>query len=184
MSRLVRVRWPSDGIRLYVNKYQERKARKLIEKFPNILRDGYLNGSCSFANRMLKIILTAIKTHKPPRGSNVSWPPLSPTTIKRYGDHGIYLLTGQYLNNIHLKVDRFGKKVYVGLPPRIQKLRPDNKPGKLTLGQVARVLEFGTNEEIIPSRPLWRPSYKSAGGNKQLTKDIVDGIRNELKKYD
>lgn len=152
---------------------------------PSVVK-GYTKGATRFANVVLQIVKTAIRTGTPPPGAQ--WPPLSPFTKKRYGDHKIYYLTGTYYKAIGFR--KYRNKMVIGLPPRAYR----SSSGRLPLSVLARILEFGTrafnNESIgeegetrapmIPPRPLWRPSYSAAGGNQKLSREIIKGIRQSL----
>lgn len=175
--------YPNAAIRIYANPTQERKARALIENFPQILTKGYKRGSTKFCDKVLTIIKQAIRSGMPPKGSGVSWPALSSKYVKRYGSHGIYLLTGQYLREIKLQVSKNGYKVYIGFTRQLAKRDKNDKNKGLTLTQVANILEFGSSTGSIPPRPLWRPAYESAGGSKKLKKSIVREIQAEVRKY-
>lgn len=184
MASPLRIRYPdSDALRIYVNPTQEKRARALIEMFPQILTKGYKRGSLKFAENLQKIIKRAMRTHKPPKGSGVSWPALSESTLRRWGEHGIYVLTEQYLRSIKLITSRDGKRVSVELPNQVAKRSPKDRNKGLTLNQVAKILELGTQDYHIPARPLWRPSFDAAGGKEKLTKTIVREIQAEVRRY-
>lgn len=147
-----------------------------IDRLSPDIKDGYDRAVLSFSNHLLKIVKRAIISGSPPPNSGVTWEPLSPATIKRWGSHPIYYLTGLYHRSIGLYT--YKSRTLVGLP--IGTKRASNK--NLTLNQLAKILEFGTKDERIPARPLWAPSVKAAGGTSKLKKQILANIRSNLGK--
>lgn len=169
-----------DLIELYVDKRAMERAQKLIEDTPDILYEGYKEGSSLFAKKLLKLIKDSLRTGMPPRGSNVSWPKHAPSTIRKLGEHKLLNYTGQYLRSVSTFKSRDG--VYVGLPPGVKKVRgKSGSLGKRTLTQVATMLENGGDS--LPPRPLWKPAYKVVGGNKELTKLIIKELRKQIRRY-
>lgn len=138
---------------------------------PDILK-GYEIATNKYANKLLRIIKRAVLSGTPPPGGGVNWPPLSPDTIKRYGDHPIYNLTGTFSKAIGFF--HYKSRTYVGLPLA----RGRSSSGGLTLNQLAKLLEFGGTH--IPPRPLWGPSFKAAGGIDELRRNILTEIRRKL----
>ena len=139
------------------------------------IKKGYDNATEKYSNLLLKTVRRAIKSGQPPPNSGVYWQPLSEETKKRWEDHKIYNLEGIYGKSIG--IHRYKSRTFVGIPIAS---RPSNPNSKLTLNQVAIILEFGNNR--IPARPLWLPSVKSLGGKERLKKEIMQGIRSQLYK--
>lgn len=137
---------------------------------------GYEDAVGAFSGHLLKIVKRSISTGTPPPNSGITWEPLSPATIRRWGPHPIYNLTGLYHRSVGLF--RYKSRVLVGMP--IGESR--SSQGKLTLNQLAKILEFGTKDERIPPRPLWSPALKSVGGIKKLKQQILTNIRSNLGK--
>lgn len=158
------------------------KATQLPVRVASAMRKGYDDGVDKFSKRFIQTIQKAITTGIPPKGSGVKWEPLSPKTLKRYGIHNPYMITGLYRHSIHLFKSK--TRTYIGLNRSKASgggLKPDSK---LTLAQVARVLEYGNDEGMgsgIPPRPLWGPTLKSVGGNQRLKKYIIDSIMDKLR---
>lgn len=157
------------------------EATKLPSRVANAMRKGYDEGVNKFSARFLKTINQAITTGVPPKGSGVKWDPLSPKTLKRYGAHTPYLLTGLYRHSI--KEFKSKTRHYIGMSKSKAsggKMSPDSN---LTLSQLARLLEYGNDEGAgsgIPPRPLWGPTLKSVGGKQRLKKYILDSVRSRL----
>lgn len=178
---------PTGDLEIYVDRKSQMRAERLIKKTPSILTEAEKKGTRRFANRLLKIVKRCLTTGTPPPGSGESWPPHSAATVKQLGAHTLMNWTGQYKNSVGIFTSR--KRTYVGLPSNVRKQRKALKSGKTstartrTLNQVAIMLEFGSRDGNLPPRRLWNPAYKSAGGNQQLSKDIRDEIRKELRKY-
>lgn len=154
------------------------KLDTLASNLAPSISKGYEEAVKLYSKRLLRIIKKSLITGIPPEGSGVTWPPLAPSTIKRYGQHNIYNLTGLYANSVGLH--EYKSRTIIGLP--IQKKR--SSAGKITLNQLAILLEYGSKETedtgSIPPRPLWRPALASVGGKKQLKADIMKNIRSKL----
>lgn len=184
------IRLPSIGnLQIYVDPRDQAKAQRLLDKQPEILRRAYRNGATEFANRVKRIVTSCINKGMPPPGQGVSWPPHSEYTKKKFGEHPLLKLTGQYARSIIVSQNRDGV-VFVGVPS-VRKQRPAPKRqsgtgkvgssyGSRTLSQIAYILEVGSNH--IPPRPLWRPAYQAAGGPKEVRKLMIKHIRREIRK--
>lgn len=158
------------------------EAIDLPVRVASSMRKGYDEGVKQFSRRFIEVITRAITTGTPPKGSGVKWDPLSQKTLKRYGFHHPYLLTGLYRNNI--KLFKETSRVYIGLSRTKASGGTGNGKSKYTLTQVARILEYGDTEGAgsgIPPRPLWGPTFVSVGGKKRMKQYIVDAIRTRLR---
>lgn len=147
------------------------KAERVIAGIDKSIAKGYDRAIEKSSKAILNIVKTAIRSGTPPRGSGVSWPPLSSSYLHAKGKHNIYHLTGLYLKSIGMF--KYKSRTIVGLPQRVN--RPDTS---LTLNQIAIILEHGN--DIIPSRPLWAPSFKSYGGKEKLRKEVIKEIRSQI----
>ena len=105
---------PVGSLEIYVDKREQARAERLIAKTPSILTEGYAKGTEKFGNQLLRIVRRSLNTGVPPRGSGVSWPPHTPGTLKKYGDHTMLNLTGQYACSVTLVKGK--KRTFVGLP--------------------------------------------------------------------
>lgn len=174
------------NLQIYVDPEDQRKAERLLTRQPKILRKAYDDSAKEFSDKLLRIVRTCLNKGQPPPGSGVSWPPHSPHTTKRFGPHPLLHLTGQYARSVQLmrnKNDRW----YIGVPPNLRKERQASKSqggttvnSIRTLNQIAYILEVGTSK--IPPRPLWKPAYRSVGGNKELRKILIKHIRKQIRK--
>lgn len=142
---------------------------------PDIQR-GYDVAVSKYAKKLLSIVKTSLTLGIPPVGGEVTWQPLSEATIKRWGQHPIYNLTGLYSRSVGLY--QYKSRTLIGLP--VSAKRASQK--RLTLNQLAKILEFGSNDGRIPARPVWSPSVKAVGGNAKLKQLILTSIRSELLK--
>lgn len=167
-------------IDIYVNRNQQAKAERLIQKCPSILSKSYEVAAMRFANRLARIAKTCISRGMPPPGSRVSWPPHSINTIKTIGSHTLLYWSSQYWRNI--KPIKRGKHIAVGLPHRLIKTRPDGKSSKgKTLTQVAKMLEFGSVSGKLPPRPLWTVLWDSSMKDK-FKKELILEIRKQIRR--
>lgn len=162
------------GIELHITGNWE-KVIDLTSNIGQSIQKGYDKSSSKFANLVINKVRSSIKSGRPPSGSGVYWPPLSPKYIKRVGDHKIYNLTGLYYRSIG--IHKYRSRTIIGLPYRN---KPGNTRSSITLNQVAIILEYGSRDGSIPPRPLWKPSLKSVGGLKRLKKEVMYGIRSQL----
>lgn len=174
------------NLQIYVDKRDQEKAQRLLDRQPQILRKAYENGAKEFGAILLKIVRTCLNKGEPPRGQGVSWPPHSPHTIKKFGNHPLLHLTGQYARSVKIMKNKNGN-IFVGVP-QVMKERMTSKSQEgrssgnsiRTLNQIAYILEVGTSR--IPPRPLWKPAYQAAGGPKKVREIMVKHIRKEIKK--
>lgn len=168
-------------IQIYVDPVKQRQAERLIAKTPSILRNGYELGTRRFGNQLLRIVRRSLNKGMPPPGSKVSWPPHAIATVKKYGEHTLLNLTGQYARSVTIVTRR--DRTFVGLPPGLKKITYSGNVSRKTLNQIAIMLEYGSRDGNLPPRPLWQPAFEAAGGNKALEKEIRNQLRKEIRKY-
>lgn len=153
------------------------KVEYLVSNLGPSMQRGYDKAVSQFSRNLLAIVRESLTLGIPPVGGGVTWQPLAPSTIKRYGQHPIYNLTGLYSRSVGLF--RYKSMVLIGLPPGIRR----SSQKELTMNQLAIMLEFGSKDGRIPPRPVWAPSLKVAGGKNKLKQLILTEIRKELQKY-
>lgn len=168
-------------IQIYVDPVKQRQAEKLIAKTPSIMKLSYELGTRKFGNQLLNIVRRSLNTGLPPLGSKVSWPQHAESTIRKYGEHTLLNLTGQYAKSVTYVVHR--GRTFVGLPKGLKKITPSNKTSRKTLNQIAIILEYGSRDGRIPPRPLWKPAFEVMGGKSGLEKEIRNQLRKEIRKY-
>lgn len=181
------IRLPVIGdLQIYVDPRDQKKAQRLLDRQPEILRRAYNNAAMEFAKKLLRVVKTCLNKGQPPPGQGVSWPPHSPHTIKRFGAHPLLHLTGQYAREVQIMKNKKNGRIMVGVPNVIKERQTSKSQGGTTtnsirtLNQIAYILEIGTSN--IPPRPLWKPAYQAAGGNKEIRKLMVKHIRKEIRK--
>lgn len=160
------------------------RVGQLIDNLAPDIQKAYDTATSKFARALLRIVKTSIATGSPPKGSGVYWEPLSDATLRKYGDHPTYYLTGLYHRSVGLF--KYKSRTLIGLP--IGKKR--SSQGGLTLNQLALILEYGTGGKgggksrgTIPPRPLWGPSLKSIGGKEKLRATILTELRRRFSRY-
>ena len=176
----------------YVNPENIEKVSRLIKSMPEIETVAYQKACTNFGKMLAKYVRKCIMSNTPPDG--VSWPPHSEDYLKKYDVKGFWYLSGQMLRSIKLRQYQGG--YYVGPNPNDKAVDPVNRYGrsrtsKLTLVQLARLLELGTfagagssrYTNDIPARPLFRPSFKAVGGTERLKKYLIANLRREVKKH-
>ena len=175
----------------YIHPENIEKVRKLIAAMPEIETRAYQKACTNFGKMLAKYVRRCIMFNTPPEG--VSWPPHSPDYLKKYNVQGFWYLSGQMLKSIRLR--QYQGSYYVGPNPGEKAADPVNiygrsRTSKLTLVQLARILEGGTEghsnskfHNDIPARPLFRPSFKAVGGTERLKKYLIANLRREVKKY-
>ena len=178
MARKVNITVPKlSGLTLHVKLEGDwQKVDALVSDLGPSIQRGYDSAVNSFAKKLLSIVKKSLTLGIPPVGGGVVWQPLAPATIRRWGQHPIYNLTGLYSRSVGLYV--YKSRTLVGLP--IGTRRSSQK--ELTLNELAKILEFGSNDGRIPARPVWSPSLKAAGGRDSIKKLILTSIRKELMK--
>lgn len=188
MAQSVNISIPLFGtarLDIYVDPRDQQAAERFLKNQPAVLNRAYLGAATEFGNKLLKIIKRCIMTGKPPPNQGVSWPPHSEWTKKRFGEHPLLNLTGQYYREVQLMKSKYGR-VMVGVPKVIKERMVSKKNGGVTadstrtLNQIAYILEVGTAN--IPPRPLWKPAYQAAGGPKEIRNLMVKHIRREISK--
>lgn len=172
---------PFGDLQIYSDPKEQAKAERLISKTPHILTKGYSEGSEKFGNQLLRIVRKCLTNGMPPPNSGVKWDPHSISTIKKYGEHTLLNYTGQYKRSVRIVKQK--NRTFVGLPPNLHRTLNSGKTSKRTLNQIAIMLEYGSRDGNLPSRPLWKPAFKAAGGKEALRKHVVNAIRKELRKY-
>lgn len=182
---------PFGDIAIYItDKAKLEQARRLIERAPHILVSAYEDAANRWGGKVIKKARECIDGDSPPKGSGVSWPPLSPKYLARWGGHR-YWNWGQYYQEMGIHREqallygttKTSTRIYIGIPNQVMKISPVGKAKSITLGGVARILENGTRNDRIPPRPLWGPLYKSMGGKESLKRYIREAIKRQLIKY-
>lgn len=152
------------------------KATNLLKILPLLIKEGSIKGQTSAANQFRRIVRRHIRSN----GSSLGWAPLGGAYKKRKAKAGypadrILYASGSYYNNI--KVWREKDKVYIGIKARTKSL---STKSSLTLGQIARILEYGSPSRNIKARPLWIPSFKEFGGTERIKGFMIWHIRNTI----
>lgn len=152
------------------------KVRLFIHLLPELISKGSDKGQESAAKQLYRIV----RRHIINNGSSLGWAPLSLDYQFKKAKSGfppgrMYYASGTYYNNI--KVWKKGGNTYVGIKARVKS--GSSKQG-LTLGQIARILEYGSSARNIPARPLWTPSFKDFGGTDRIKGFMTWHIRNEI----
>ena len=143
------------------------RVARLLGDVPMIIDKGSKLGQQSAAKKLMKIVKHHIKTN----GGELGWPS---TTLKyqenkaaRGFDPGRLLyMTGTYYWSIKQWEQR--GRVYVGIPKGTQ-----HPTSKLTVAEIANILEHGSQARSIPPRPLWAPSFRQMGGSKKVRSLIL-----------
>lgn len=155
-----------------------RLVDQFMEELASNIQSGYDIAVSKFSKKLMGIIKKSMITGTPPQGGGVYWEPLASSTIKKYGNHPIYYLTGLYCRSIGIY--KYRGKTLIGLPRNFKKASNQ----KITLNQLAILLEYGSKGGgNIPPRPLWRPAVKSVGGIVELRKSALTEIRRKFLKY-
>lgn len=152
------------------------KAINLMYQLPLLIKEGSLKGQIAAAKQFRRIVRRHIRNN----GSSLGWVPLKESYKKKKGRAGfpvnrIYYASGSYYNNI--KVWSKDGQTFIGVKARTKSL---STKSSLTLGQIARILEYGSDARGIPARPLWIPSFREFGGNKRIQGFITWHIRDTI----
>ena len=168
-------------LKIYVNPTQQAKATNLLKNIPHIFTSSYEEAAYKFGERLSRMAKKCLRQGMPPSGSGVSWPPHSESTIKQLGAHTLLYWSSQYYRSIAVR--RRGRNIYVGVPSSTIKTRPDNAKYRISLSNVAKVLEYGDHSGRIPPRPLWAPLFKSVGGKEKFKSELIKVIRSKVRRY-
>lgn len=183
---------PLGRLKIWSDPKQLEKAKKLVEEMPEILEEAYYDAAMRWGGKLKKEARKCLDRNQPPSG--VSWPPLSERYVESMGgDDRRYMKGLQYYESIDIHKEAYtvlgtnksGNRVYVGLPNGVKKLHPlhGTKETRLTLSQVAKILENGTRNGKIPPRPLWKPLYDQLGGKKSIERYVINAIKRKLNPY-
>ena len=153
------------------------KTKSLLNGIESTIAAGSILGQKAAADKLLKIVKKNIKEN----GGSIGWPPVSDkyARLKKsmgYDPSNLLVLTGLYYRNIN--VWNKGFTYYVGVNKNIRNTKTG---GKITLGQIATILEYGSVVRKIKARPLWRPSFKQFGGSARIKALMVWHIRNLIR---
>lgn len=158
-----------------------KKAEDVPKKAARAIQKGYDKAVTSYAKDLLRIVRKSITRGRPPKGTY--WEPLSPNSIKKwskqYPEHHLMSLTGEYLRSIGSFTR--GKRSYIGVVSGQKRQGPHPDGNNLTMNQVAIIQEFGTANDRVPARPLWRSAVKEVErGRTSLKAQIIFDIRRQL----
>ena len=183
---------PIGRLKLSSNKEELEKIKKLLDDMPELLEEAYYDAAQRWGKKLKKEARSCLDRNQPPEG--VSWKPLSKSYVQHMGgDDRRYMKQLQYYESIDVHTERYtvlgsdksGNRVWVGLPNGVKKLHPiyGTTPQKITLVNVAKILENGTKDGKIPPRPLWKPLYDQLGGKKSIERYVTNAIKRKLKPY-
>lgn len=131
----------------------------------------------SASNKIKRIVRRNIREN----GGSIGWPPVSENYAEfksslGYDPNNLYHLTGIYYRNITIWSN--AGVYYVGLKNHT---RNTFTGGRITLIQIAKILEAGSFVRNIQPRPLWKPSFRQFGGTLRLKGLIIWHIRNQIR---
>ena len=78
------------------------RVESLVSNLGPSMQRGYDKAVNKFSRNLLAIVKKSLTLGIPPMGGGVTWQPLSQATIKRWGQHPIYNLTGLYSRSVGL----------------------------------------------------------------------------------
>ena len=153
------------------------KVQKLLDGIDLTIRIGTTMGQVSAANKLKAVIRKNIREN----GGSIGWPPVSRRYAMKkrsmgYDPNNLLVLTGLYYRSINIWSN--GNTYYVGLKARTRNMRTG---GKITLAEIATILEHGSVVKKIKARPLWKPSFKQFGGTARIKYLIIWHIRNQIR---
>ncbi len=184
---------PFGQLHVFTDPAETRRAEKLLKETPKILWEAWKDAAERYGKNIIKEARRCIDSGTPPKGAH--WPPLSKKYVESVGgDDRIYLKTVQYYESIGVHRENmyysgsgaFARpRYFVGLPNGVLKypVRFKSKRKPLTLQEVARILEQGTINGMIPPRPLWKPLFDASGGKDRIKIFARNAIKRQLTKY-
>lgn len=127
-----------------------------------------------FAENYTKDIIKIIENQE------YAWKPLSAKYLQSKIDKGldtrIYIATGEFKNNIGWDILPNGDVTFGLLNPNKIHSQTANKKRPLTMRELARIHEFGT--ERTPARPIWRPTIaKHRAMISQTKREIINDAK-------
>lgn len=150
-------------------------ARNFLGRMDKLIAQGALAGQISAGEKIRAEVRKNIREN----GSSLGWPPLSLLYAEKktgmgFDPNRLLYATGTYYRSIELSIK----------PPRVSvrvKPRASHPTSKLTVSQIATILEYGSSARNIPARPLWGPSFKRIGGAQRVRNIIKWHIANKLR---
>lgn len=157
------------------------RANFMMRQFPHRVSQAINLATREMAYRYRKKVISHILN----RGADLGWPRSSSEKYEQFkAKHATKAVEDQLqffgvlLENIKAyKHGRMGWSVGIKdgvVNPRMEEIR---KGKTLSVSEYAGVLEHGSTKMNIPPRPLWTPSYRDIGGNKELIRLIRLNIR-------
>lgn len=161
----------------YLGNWQ--KWPKLPASIRDLCIEAYNKASYEFSLKYLRIVKKSVSTGTPPPGAY--WPPMALSTLQRYSkeypEHKLYNLTGFLYKNINIW--KYKSYTRVGVQSKRRHPKIDGQKSTLTMVELCNLLERGGNN--IPARPLWKPSYRAAGGDPMVKKMVLKVLSMKLK---
>ena len=151
-------------------------AEVAVKTLSTKIEAGSLAGQISAANKYRTLVRRNIR--------DKTTPGLSKRTQryrlkKGFSADNVLMMSRTLYDNI--VVIRRGKRVFVSVKPKVYNPVTSRGRGRnMTVGQVARVLEFGSANS--PARPVWYPAFKQLGGTRRIKKIIQWHIRAAIMK--
>ena len=102
MARKVNITLPkvSDLVLQVKLEGEWQRVEALVSNLGPSMQRGYDKAVSQFSRNLLAIVKKSLTLGIPPMGGGVTWQPLSPATIERWGQHPIYNLTGLYSRSV------------------------------------------------------------------------------------
>lgn len=149
------------------------KANITLDQLKVQLLAGALEGQESAANKFRTLIRRNMRSAR-----TMGFAPLSKKTIalkaKKGHDLSMFMASHTYYNSI--QVIRRGNTIRVGIKPWTK-----NPYSKMTVAQIAVILEYGSQARGIPARPLWRNSWRDFGGPSKVRSIMAWHIHKRLR---
>ena len=147
-------------------------AKKVPLRVQRLLSKSYEEWSNKYARKLLKELRSYIGTGRVP--PNTYWEPLK--YRGKISPSSFYKNTGLLKRSLGIRLSRSGY-VQVGL------LNPRQRHphGRISLSAILSILQAGTSDGAIPSRPLFNPVFQSLGGTPGMKKDLIKYIHRKCK---
>lgn len=152
------------------------RTQAMLSTIDGVLAVAMEKGRKSVAEKLKAAIRKNIREN----GGSLRWSSVSTKYAKfkrrkGYDPNNLLQMTNLYYNSIN--VWKAGLNYYVGVKRNVK-----HNEGRLTVGQIANILEHGSVTRGIAPRPLWGPTYKQIGGKTRVKGVILWHIRNEIYK--
>jgi len=157
------------------------RANYMFRRFPTDVKRGVNLATRKVARKYRRKVIENIRN----QGAAIGWEPITSEKYRKFkeskGEFSVdtpLQFFGSLLQNIKtFKHGQMGWSAGIKAGIRNEKMDHLRKGNSLSVSEYAGVLEHGSKTRNIRPRPLWTPSWRHIGGNKQLVQEVANTLR-------